>query len=144
MRHTWMIALVISTSAAVAQTPSASTVGSGGSAGGSSTVGSGGSAAAGGTAASTLGLGASSGQSKSVVGGGSAAAVEGKVTSSNKLHTNGQGLQDQAKAKAQDGGTWSKSMTKTKVKDDQLTSRTKSMSHQPGGPPAKSTTTVTQ
>ena len=31
-------------------------------------------------------------------------------------------------------------MTKTKVKDDQLTSRTKSMSHVPGGPPAKSTT----
>jgi len=50
-------------------------------------------------------------------------------------------LQDQAKAKAQDGGTWSKSMTKTKIKQgDQLTSRTKTMAHEPGGPPAKSTT----
>ena len=139
-----MIALLLSTGAAFAQAPSASTTGSGVTAGGSSTIGSGGSAAAGGTSASTLGLGASSGQSKSVGGAGSAATVDGKVSTSNKINTNGQGLQDQAKAKAQDGGTWSKSMTKTKVKDDQLTSRTKSMSHQPGGPPAKSTTTVTQ
>jgi len=50
-------------------------------------------------------------------------------------------LQDQARAKAQDGGTWSKSMTDTKIKEGELDSRTKSMAHEPGGPPVKSTTT---
>ena len=48
----------------------------------------------------------------------------------------------QAKAKDQ-GGTWSKSKTQTKVKQgEELSSRTKSMSHEPGGPPAKSKTTT--
>lgn len=50
-------------------------------------------------------------------------------------------LKDQAKAKAQDGGTFSKSMTNTRIKDGELDSRTKSMAHEPGGAPVKSTTT---
>ena len=50
------------------------------------------------------------------------------------------GLQDQVDLIS---GTFSKSMTKTKVKGDTLTSRTKSMAHEPGGPPAKSTTRQT-
>ncbi len=50
-------------------------------------------------------------------------------------------LKDQAKAKAQDGGTFSKSMTNTRIKDRELDSRTKSMAHEPGGAPVKSTTT---
>jgi hypothetical protein len=37
------------------------------------------------------------------------------------------------------GGTWSKSMTHTKDHKGTLSSRTKSMAHEPGGPPAKST-----
>jgi hypothetical protein len=37
------------------------------------------------------------------------------------------------------GGEWSKSMTHTKDKNGSLSSRTKSMAHQPGGPPVKST-----
>ena len=130
---------------------SASTVGAGSVAktpsGTSGTVGSGGSAATGGTSASTLGLGASSqgpsGSSSSLGTAGSAAADEGKVKSSSKLHGNEGNLHGMSKAKAQDGGTWSKSMTKTKVKDDTMTSRTKSMAHEPGGAPAKSTTGVT-
>jgi hypothetical protein len=126
--------------------PSASTVGAGSSSGSSATVGTAGSAAAGGTSASTLGLGGTStgtgGTSSSIGGGGSAATSDGgKATTSNKVHENNNMLQDQAKAKAQDGGTWSKSMTKTKIKDGELDSRTKSMAHEPGGPPAKSTTT---
>jgi hypothetical protein len=52
-------------------------------------------------------------------------------------------LQDKSRAKAQDGGTWSKSQTDTKIKQDEETSRTKSMAHEPGGPPAKSTTQET-
>jgi hypothetical protein len=131
-------AIALAPALALAQT--AGTVGAGSASGTSGTVGTGGSAAAGGTSASTLGLGARSGDSSSIGSAGSAAAVDGKATSSTKLHENPNMQQGMSKARAQDGGTWSKSMTKTKVKDDTLSSRTKSMSHEPGGPPAKSTT----
>jgi hypothetical protein len=135
-------AMALSSTLAAAQ--SASTVGAGSSSGGSATIGSGGSAAAGGTSASTLGAGgtstAPSGTSSSIGSAGSAAAVDGKATSSTKLNANPNKLQGMSKARAQDGGTWSRSMTKTKVKGDTLTSRTKSMAHEPGGAPAKSTT----
>jgi len=136
--------LVFISSIAWAQ-PSASTVGAGAAHDGSATIGTGGSAAAGGTSASTLGLGATSkgpgGTSSSIGGAGSAAAVNGKATSRTKIHSNPQMLQGHSRAKAQDGGTWSKSMTHTKVPHGgDLSSRTKSMAHQPGGPPAKSTT----
>ena len=129
-----------------ATAPSASSVGAGSSTGSSGTVGTAGSGAAGGTSASTLGLGGTStgpaGTSSTIGGGGSAAVSDGgKATTSNKIHENDNMLRDQAKAKAQDGGTWSKSMTNTKIKDGELDSRTKSMAHEPGGPPAKSTTT---
>jgi len=125
---------------------SASTLGAGSASDGSGTVGSGGSAAAGGTSASTLGLGGTStgpaGTSSSIGGAGSAATSDGgKATSSNKVHENPNMLKDQAKAQAHDGGTFSKSMTNTKVKDGELDSRTKSMAHEPGGPPVKSKTT---
>jgi len=133
--------------APLANAQSASTLGAGSSTGSSGTVGSGGSAAAGGTSASTLGLGGSStgsaGTSSSIGGAGSAATANGgKATSSNKVHDNPNMMHDQAKARAQDGGTWSKSMTDTKLKQGELDSRTKSMSHEPGGPPAKSTSTA--
>jgi hypothetical protein len=112
---------------------------------GSATVGSGGSAAAGGTSASTIGTGGTStgpsGTSSTIGGGASAATTEGKATTSNKINENPNMLKDQARAKAQDGGTFSHSTTDTKLKDGELTSRTKSMAHEPGGPPAKSTTT---
>jgi len=136
-------ALALGTSA-FAQAPSASTTGSGAASGSSGTIGSAGSGAAGGTSASTIGTGGTStgpaGTSSSIGGAGTAAAPGGKVSSSNRVNGNSQMLQDQAKAKAQDGGTWSKSMTKTKVKGGELTSRTKSMAHEPGGKPAMSKT----
>jgi len=119
-----------------ATAPSASTVGAGSSTDSSGTVGSGGSAAAGGTSTGPAGT------SSSIGGAGSAATSDGgTATSSNKVHENPNMLQDQAKARAQDGGTWSKSMTNTKIKEGELDSRTKSMAHEPGGPPVKSTTT---
>jgi len=126
--------------------PSASTIGAGSASGSSGTIGTAGSGAAGGTSASTLGTGGTStgpaGTSSTIGGAGSAATSDGgTATTSNKMHENPNMLQDQAKAKAQDGGTWSKSMTNTKIKDGELDSRTKSMAHEPGGPPAKSTTT---
>jgi hypothetical protein len=126
--------------------PSASTIGAGSASGSSGTVGTAGSGAAGGTSPSTLGTGGTStgpaGTSSTIGGAGSAATSDGgKATTSNKVHENPNMLQDQARAKAQDGGTWSKSMTNTKIKEGELDSRTKSMAHEPGGPPAKSTTT---
>jgi hypothetical protein len=142
-----LVAGTLAFMSSMAWAQSASTLGAGGTSGGSSTVGSGGSAAAGGTSASTLGLGANStgprGTSSSIGGAGSAAAAEGKATSSTKLRSNPQMLRAQSKARAQDGGTWSRSMTNTKVKHDGgLSSRTKAMSHQPGGRPAKSKTRI--
>lgn len=105
-----------------------------------------GSAAAGGTAASTVGVGATStgeaGTSSSIGSAGSAASTDGRATSSTKIHGNEQNLHGMSKAKGQDGGTWSKSMTKTKVKaGESVSSRTKSMAHVPGSKPIKSTTT---
>src|SRR5712671_5112406 len=115
---------------------SASTVGTGassaGASGSSGVVGTGGSAAAGGTSASSLGLGAESNtpsaSSSSLGTGGSAAAVNGHVMSHSGVHGN-QNLSGQS----------SKSHTVTHDRRGELTSRTKSMSHEPGGPPAKST-----
>ena len=127
------------------QGPSARTVGSKATTAGSSTIGTAGSAAAGGTSASTIGMGANStgpaGTSSTVGGAGSAATVNGKATSSTRIRENPQMLRSQSTAKAQDGGTWSKSATNTKVQHDgDLTSRTRSMSHVQGSKPAMSKT----
>jgi hypothetical protein len=51
-------------------------------------------------------------------------------------------MHEMSKARAQDGGTWSDSKTKTKIHKGEVESRTKSMAHEPGGPPVKSTTGV--
>ena len=139
-------ALTLTAASPLAFAQSASTMGTGSASGGSGTVGTAGSGAAGGTSASTLGTGGTStgpaGTSSTIGGGGSAATSDGgKATTSNKVHDNPNMLQDQAKAKAQDGGTWSKAMTDTKIKEGELDSRTKSMAHEPGSPPVKSTTT---
>jgi hypothetical protein len=61
-----------------------------------------------------------------------------------KINDNPNGLQGQSKAMAHDGGTFSKSKTKTKVKaGEELSTRTKSMAHVPGSKPVKSTTSTT-
>lgn len=123
----------------VAQTPTAGSTATGGSSGGSATIGSGGSAAAGGTSASTAGVGAASGDARSLSTGGSAAAVEGKATSRTKINENKNDMMGRSSARAQDGGTWSRSTTRTKIHKGELTTRTKTMAHEPGGPPVKST-----
>ena len=110
------------------------------------TGGSGGSAAAGGTSASTLGTGGTStgaaGTGSSIGSGGSAAAVDGKAQSRTNVNGgNGPTLNANSKAQAHDGGTFSKSHTKTQVKaGEEVSSRTKTMSHVPGSKPVKSTT----
>ena len=139
-------ALALASSAALAEPgPSAHTLGSKATNDGSSTIGTAGSATAGGTSASTLGLGANStgkaGRSSVVGGAGSAAAVSGKATSTTKIRENPQLLRAQSRAKAQDGGTWSKSATNTKVRHNgDLSSRTMAMSHVQGSKPAISKT----
>lgn len=147
MTRTLLLAGTLALASSLAFAQSASTVGTGGASNGSGTIGSAGSAAAGGTSASTLGTGGTStgpsGTSSTIGSAGSAAAVDGRASSSTKLHDNPNNMQGMSKARAQNGGTWSKSMTKTKLKGDTLSSRTKAMAHEPGGPPAKSTTRQT-
>lgn len=136
-------ALVASTAAMAQTAPSATTVGSKISRGGYTTGGTAGSAAAGGTSASTIGLGANSGTSSTVGGAGSAAAVNGRAISNTRIRENPQMLRAQSRARASDGGTWSQSMTNTKVRQSgDISSWTRSMAHEPGSKPAMSTTRV--
>lgn len=136
LRHTWLAAalaapaLVLGSASAMAQ--------------GSATVGSGGSASAGDTAASTLGTAGAStdadgNSSRSLAVGGSAASADGKAKSDTKIIENRNMLKGQSKAMAHDGGTFSRSKTKTRVKNGQLSSDTRTMSHVPGQKPVKST-----
>ena len=135
-------------SAALAQ--SASTVGSGGASVGASgsaaTGGTAGSGAAGGTSASTLGTGGTStsptGATSSTIGSAGTAAGGTRDMSKTKINGNANNLHGHSMARAQDGGTWSRSMTQTKVHKGEVRSRTRTMAHQPGGPPVKSTTGI--
>ena len=107
-------------------------------------VGSGGSAAAGGTSSSSLGLGAESaapgGASSAMATGGSAAAPDGHTMSRSGVHGSGNAMNGQSMDQAHlPGGTWSKSHTVTHLHHGTLSSRTKSMAHEPGGPPVQST-----
>lgn len=114
---------------------------------GGATAGSAGSAASGGTAASTVGTGGTSTGANGSTGSSLAtggAAAGGKTMDRSHVNETGQGgLNGQSKAMAHDGGTFSKSHTKTKVRDGEaVESRTKTMAHEPGSKPVKSTTTT--
>ncbi|GJD31010.1 hypothetical protein PMNALOAF_2262 [Methylobacterium adhaesivum] len=114
---------------------------------GSATGGTAGSAAVGGTSASTVGTGGTSTGANGTTGsslatGGSAAGGK-TMDRSHVSETGNGGLNGQAKAMAHDGGTFSKSQTKTKVRDgESVGSRTRTMTHEPGSKPVKSTTTT--
>ncbi len=75
----------------------------------------------------------------------SAAAVDGKAktgVSTNK--GNGPVMNSNARAQAHEGGTFSRSHTRTKVKaGEEVGSTTKTMSHVPGSKPTMSRTTTT-
>lgn len=74
--------------------------------------------------------------------GGSAAAINGRAMSRSGVHGNNN-LSGQSMNQAhQPGGDWSKVHSVTHDRKGAITSRTKSMAHEPGGPPAKSTSTV--
>jgi len=129
----WTAALMLAASSPLA----AQTSISGGTAG---------SAAVGGTSASTVGTGGTStsptGTGSSIAGGGSAAAVDGKAQSRSHVNQgNGPVLNSNTRAQAHDGGTFSRSQTRTKVKaGEEVRSTTKTMSHEPGSAPVKSKT----
>lgn len=150
LKTIFMASVIAIGAGSMAFAQSASTVGSGGASSTpgstSATGGSGGSAAAGGTSATTMGIGGTSsgkdGTSSSLGVGGSAAGGS-KDTSSSKVHGNQNNLNGMSKARAQDKGTWSRSMTHEKIHKGEVSTRTKSMAHEPGGPPTKSTTTGT-
>ena len=109
-----------------------------------------GSAAVGGTSASSVGTGGTStaptGTGSSIAAGGSAAAVDGKAQSGTNVNRgNGPVLNSNARAQAHEGGTFSRSHTRTQVKaGDEVRSTTKTMSHEPGSKPVKSTTSIQQ
>src|SRR5436309_15497418 len=112
--------------------------------------GTGGSAAVGGTSASTVGTGGTStsptGTGSSIAAGGSAAAADGKAQSGTHVNQgNGPVLNANTRAQAHEGGTFSRSQTRTKVKaGEDVQSTTRTMSHEPGSKPVKSTTSVQQ
>ncbi len=114
------------------------------------TGGSAGSAAVGGTSASTVGTGGTSTSAtgstgSSIAAGGSAAAVNGKTQTGVSMNKgNGPVMNSNARAQAHEGGTFSRSHTRTKVKAGQeVGSTTKTMSHVPGSKPTMSTTSTT-
>jgi hypothetical protein len=110
--------------------------------------GTGGSAAVGGTSASSVGTGGTStsptGTGSSIAAGSSAAAVDGKAQSGTHVNQgNGPVLNSNTRAQAHDGGTFSRSQTRTKVKaGEDVHSTTRTMSHEPGSKPVKSTTSI--
>jgi len=107
---------------------------------GSAAAGSAGTAAVGGNSASTLGAGAVSNSPKddaSALGMGASAAGDNAKTRAG-VHGNNN-LNGNAMAMAHDGGDMAKSHTVCHDRSDSVDCRTKTMAHEPGGPPVKST-----
>lgn len=111
---------------------------------GSATAGSGGTATVGGQSASTLGVGAVSNTpttSSKALGIGASAVGDNVKTHSNVAGNNN--LNGNAMAMANDRGTMAKSHTICHDRDDSVACRTKTMAHEPGSKPVKSTSTGT-
>jgi len=107
---------------------------------GSAAAGSAGTAAVGGNSASTLGAGAvtnSPNGDASALGMGSSAAGDNAKTRSG-VHGNNN-LNGNTMAMAHNGGDMAKSHTVCHDRSDSVDCRTKTMAHEPGGPPVKST-----
>ena len=107
---------------------------------GSAAAGSGGTAAVGGNSASTLGAGAVSNSPNgdaSALGMGASTAGDNTKTRAG-VHGNNN-LNGNAMAMAHDGGDMAKSHTVCHDRSDSVDCRTKTMAHEPGGPPVKST-----
>lgn len=111
----------------------------------SSVGGSAGTASVGGTSASTLGVGATSTdgqQSSSAMGMGASAAGGTKQKTRAAVHGN-RNLNGQAMARAGEGGTFSRSHTVCHGKaGSDVSCKTKTMAHEPGSKPVKSTSST--
>ena len=107
---------------------------------GNAAAGSGGAAAVNGQSATTLGAGAVSNtpdtSSKALAMGGSAAGDNVKTRSA--VH-GGNNLNGQAMAMAHNGGDMARSHTVCHDRNDAVACRTKTMAHEPGSKPVKST-----
>jgi hypothetical protein len=107
---------------------------------GNATAGSGGAAAVNGQTATTAGVGAVSNtpdtSSKAMAMGGAAAGDNAKSRSA--VHGNNN-LNGNAMAMAHDGGDMARSHTICHDRDDSVACRTKTMAHEPGSKPVKST-----
>src|SRR5437762_3378577 len=107
---------------------------------GSATAGSGGTAAVGGNSASTIGAGAASNSPNGDAGAlGTGAAAAGDNTKPRADVHGNNNLNGNAMAMAHDGGDMAKSHTVCHDRSDSVNCRTKTMAHEPGGPPVKST-----
>jgi hypothetical protein len=107
---------------------------------GSATAGSAGTAAVGGNSASTLGAGAvSNSPSGDAAAMGVGASAAGDNTKSRAAVHGNNNLNGNAMAMAHEGGTMAKSHTVCHDRSDSVECRTKTMEHEPGGPPVKST-----
>ena len=107
---------------------------------GSAAAGSAGTAAVGGNSASTLGSGAVSNSPNgdaSALGMGASAAGDNAKTRAG-VHGNNN-LNGNTMAMAHNGGDMAKSHTVCHDRSDSVDCRTKTMAHEPGGPPVKST-----
>jgi hypothetical protein len=132
MKHAMILAFALALTAPALAQSNAPT--------GSAAAGSGGSAAVGGQSASTLGVGAVSNSptsSSQAMGMGGAASGD-KVKTHAGVHGN-KNLNGNAMAMAHDGGEMAKSHTICHDRSDSVACRTKTMAHQPGSKPVKST-----
>jgi hypothetical protein len=109
---------------------------------GSATGGSAGTAAVGGNSASTLGAGAvSNSPSGDAAAMGMGASAAGENAKSRAAVHGNNNLNGNAMAMAHEGGTMAKSHTVCHDRSDSVNCRTKTMAHEPGSPPEKSTST---
>jgi hypothetical protein len=107
---------------------------------GAAAAGSAGTAATQGMSATTAGVGATSGEAGALATGAAAAGGERNRTRA-AVHGNNN-LNSQAMARAQDGGTFARSRTTCHERTgDSVECTTRTMTHEPGSKPEKSTVT---
>ena len=107
---------------------------------GSAAAGSAGTAAVGGNSASSVGAGAvSNSRSSDASAMGMGASAAGDNSKSRAAVHGNNNLNGNAMAMTHDGGEMAKSHTVCHDRSDSVECRTKTMAHEPGGPPVKST-----
>lgn len=127
------------TTGTTASTSAKSAMSHGKTTSGSATGGSAGTASIGGTSASSVGVGATSNGANAL---GTGASTAGAGHSQAFSHVNPGATNGVAKGQVVDRGTFSRSMTHTRIHKGQVYSRTRTITHQPGSKPTISTSTT--